>query len=100
MGPHHHNPTVKPGRRLGLRTCLRKGCGQVFQPFCWNQRYCQDAHCLGEVRRWQAAKRQRVYRQSAANRKRQAEAQARRRGTAVVIVARPCGASWIVNASG
>ena len=80
MGPHQHNPTVKPvGRRLGPRTCLRKGCGQVFQPACWNQRYCQDPGCLREVRRWQAAKRQRVHRQSATNRKRQAEAEARRR---------------------
>lgn len=80
MGPPQHNRPVKPvGRRLGWRTCLRKGCGQVFQAACWNQRYCQDPDCLGKVRRWQAAKRQRLHRQSPENRKRQAEAQARRR---------------------
>lgn len=80
MGHHQHNPTVKPaGGRLGPRTCLRKGCDQVFEPVRWNQRYCQDAECLRELRRWQAVRRQRTYRQSAANRKRQAEAQARRR---------------------
>ena len=66
-------------RRLGRRTCLRKGCGQVYQSRCWNQRYCQDPDCLREVRRWQAAKRQRVHRQSPGNRKRHADEQARRR---------------------
>jgi hypothetical protein len=43
------------------------------------QRYCQDGECLRQVRRWQAAKRQRVHRTSADNRKRHAEAEARRR---------------------
>lgn len=45
--------------RLQSRICLRKGCGRIFQPQCWNQRYCQDPGCLKLVRRWQAAKRQR-----------------------------------------
>lgn len=80
MGHIQHTPTVKPAaRRSPSRTCLRKGCGQVFQPGRWNQRYCRDPHCLQEVRRWQAAKRQRVFRQSAENRKRHAQAEARRR---------------------
>ena len=77
MGPVHL--TCFRRRRLGRRTCLRKGCGQVYQARCWNQRYCQDLDCLREVRRWQAAKRQRAHRRTAANRKRHAEAQARRR---------------------
>lgn len=80
MGQIQHTPAVKPTpRRSPSRTCLRKGCGHVFRPGRWNQRYCQDPHCLEEVRRWQAAKRQRVFRQSAENRKRQAESEARRR---------------------
>ena len=80
MGHIQHTPTVKPAaRRSPSRTCLRKGCGQVFQPGRWNQRYCRDPDCLQEVRRWQAAKRQRVFRQSPENRKRQAQAEARRR---------------------
>jgi hypothetical protein len=80
MGQIQHTPAVKSAsRRFPPRTCLRKGCGEVFQPARWNQRYCREAHCLLEVRRWQAAKRQRAYRQSAENRKRHAEAEARRR---------------------
>lgn len=79
MGHNQHTPTVKHSRRFPSRTCLRKGCGQVFQPRRWNQRYCREPRCLRELRRWQAAKRQRVFRQSAENRKRQAQAEARRR---------------------
>jgi hypothetical protein len=80
MGQSQHTPIVKPvGGRLRPRTCLRKGCSCVFQPARWNQRYCQDGECLRQVRRWQAAKRQRVHRTSADNRKRHAEAEARRR---------------------
>lgn len=78
MGPIEHNSTVQLISSLS-RTCLRKGCGQTFLPRCWNQRYCQSSDCLREVRRWQAAKRQRVARQSAENRKRHALAEARRR---------------------
>lgn len=77
MGPRQH--TLPSKRSLGSRVCLRKGCGRVFQAVCWNQRYCQDADCLREVRRWQAAKRQRACRQSPANRERHAEAERQRR---------------------
>lgn len=80
MGHHQHTPPVKATcRRFPSRTCLRKGCRQFFQASRWNQRYCQAADCLREVRRWHAAKRQRAYRQSAENRKRQAAAEAQRR---------------------
>ena len=80
MGHIQHTPTVKQfSRRFPSRACLRKGCGQVFQPRRWNQRYCRSPHCLREVLRWQAAKRQRLFRQSAENRKRHAQAEARRR---------------------
>ena len=64
---------------LRPRICLRKGCGCVYHPRCWNQRYCQQADCLREVRRWQAAKRQRFHRRLPANRKRHAVAEAQRR---------------------
>lgn len=80
MGPRQHTASVKPaGQRLRRRSCLRKGCDGVFRPVRWNQRYCRDPECLRQVRRWQAAKRQRAHRRSPANRKRHAEAEARRR---------------------
>jgi len=44
--------------RFRPRVCLRKGCGRIYQPRRWNQRYCQDHECMNLVRRWQAAKRQ------------------------------------------
>ena len=55
---------LSPGNsRFPPRPCLRKGCGRVFDVRSGNQRYCQDPECLRHVRRWQAAKRQRVRRQ-------------------------------------
>lgn len=88
MGQSQHTPSVKLlGRRLRPRTCLRKGCGRRFQPVRWNQRYCQDPACLRLVRRWQAAKRQRLHRQSAANRQRHADAEAQRRHRARSAIA-------------
>ena len=42
-------------RRPRSRVCLRKGCKRRYHPGQWNQRYCQDAECLREVRRWPAA---------------------------------------------
>lgn len=65
--------------RLSLRLCLRKDCGNRFQPVRWNQRYCQQAHCLREVRRWQATKRQRRCRQSPQQRQQHAQAERQRR---------------------
>jgi hypothetical protein len=50
MGQHQHicsrRVSASRGRCLRRRVCLRKGCGCVFQPRRWNQRYCQDAECL------------------------------------------------------
>jgi len=65
--------------RFRRRLCLRKGCGRIFQPRRWNQRYCQDPACLRLVRRWQAAKRQRQRRQNAEHRQGHCEAERRRR---------------------
>lgn len=80
MGLTQHNqPAGIVTGRWRPRICLRKGCGCVYQPRRWNQRYCQQADCLREVRRWQATKRQRDYRRSQANRQQHAEAEARRR---------------------
>ena len=67
------------GGRLGWRSCLRKGCGRRFQARQYNQRYCQDAECLTEVRRWQGAKRQRKCRSRPEGRQRHAEAERQRR---------------------
>lgn len=80
MGQSQHSQTVnKSARPLRPRSCLRKGCGRMYQPSRWNQRYCQQADCTRRLRRWQAAKRQRAHRQIPANRKRHAEAEAIRR---------------------
>ena len=77
--PQDNRQSRNTARPLRPRDCLRKGCGRVFQPARWNQRYCQQAECTRQVRRWQAAKRQRAHRQSPANRKRHAQAEANRR---------------------
>ncbi len=77
--PQHRQRSRITARPLRSRDCLRRECGRVYQPTRWNQRYCQQAECLREVRRWQAAKRQRAHRQLPANRKRHAEAEAKRR---------------------
>jgi len=62
-----------------VRLCLRKGCGQKYQPRRWNQRYCQDAECQREVRRWQAARRQAKRRLDAEAKAQHAEAERVRR---------------------
>lgn len=61
------------------RLCLRKECGRVYQPRCWNQRYCGDPECRRLVRRWQAAKRQQQRRQRPEVRQQHAAAEQRRR---------------------
>ena len=66
-------------RRLGRRKCLRKGCGRVFVARAWNQRYCQDAACLREVRRWYSCTRQQRQRESDEGKRRHREAERRRR---------------------
>jgi hypothetical protein len=77
--PQHKQQSRISARPLRPRDCLRQGCGRVYHPTRWNQRYCQQAACRREVRRWQAAKRQRAHRQLPDNRKRHAEAEAKRR---------------------
>ncbi len=67
------------GRRLGLRVCLRKGCGRTYQARRWNQRYCQDPKCLKLVRRWLAAKRQAERRRCSEAREAHAAAERQRR---------------------
>ncbi len=62
-----------------LRVCLRKGCGRTYRPVRGNQRYCQDPHCLREVKRWQSAKRQRRARKKANVRHKHAADERRRR---------------------
>ena len=57
------SPLRRGNSRFPPRTCLRKGCGRIFDVRSGNQRYCQDPECLRLVHRWQAAKRQRVRRQ-------------------------------------
>ena len=57
------SPSLPENSRFPPRLCLRKGCGRIFDVRSGNQRYCQDPECLRQVRRWLAAKRQRVRRQ-------------------------------------
>lgn len=83
MGQVQHiclaRPATSRSRRLRQRICLRKGCGCAYQPRRWNQRYCQSPECLREVRRWQAAKRQRRRRQKAEHRQRHSDSERQRR---------------------
>jgi len=80
MGLLQHRLRFRTAARpLRPRICLRKECGSRYHPTQWNQRYCQQPDCLRQVRRWQAAKRQRDHRRLPANRKRHAEAEAQRR---------------------
>jgi hypothetical protein len=82
MGPEHltTDPDASTsGSRLGPRDCLRKGCGRRFSPRQWNQRYCREPECLREVKRWQAAKRQRQRRATPEGRQQHAEAERQRR---------------------
>jgi hypothetical protein len=66
-------------RRLPLRSCHRKGCEHCFRSRKRTQRYCQDAECMREVRRWQAAKRQSRRRATKEGKGRHAEAERARR---------------------
>jgi hypothetical protein len=50
-------------RRPRRRTCLLKGCGQVFRPQQPLARYCSEA-CQTEARRWRRWKAHQRYRQS------------------------------------
>jgi hypothetical protein len=73
-----NSPFTSP-HRLRPRVCLRKGCGRIYQPVRWNQRYCQDPECRKEVLRWQAAKRQQERRQRPEVRQQHAAAERQRR---------------------
>ena len=82
MGPGHlttGDGVSASGGRPGWRSCLRKGCGRSFQARRYNQRYCREPECLGELRRWQAAKRQQKCRSQPGARQRHAEAERQRR---------------------
>ena len=89
------------GGRLGWRSCLRKGCGRRFQARRYNQRYCQDPECLGEVRRWQGAKRQQRCRSRPGARERHAEVERQRRKQRASEAPKPCeGESAAVDPKG
>ena len=63
-------------RRPRARICLRKGCGRgTSHTVRLNQRYCQQPHCLRQVHRWQAARRQAKHRQNLAAKARHAQAE-------------------------
>jgi hypothetical protein len=92
VGSCHHKPKCRgcaSGRRPRARVCLRKGCGRKYQPRCWNQRYCQDAECQRQVRRWQAARRQAKRRLDAEAKAQHAEAERVRRQRAQSVPQAP-----------
>jgi hypothetical protein len=77
VGCCEHNPDSMHRRRKSRfrqRVCPRKGCEAVYTPRTGNHRYCQDQQCLQEVRRWQAARRQKQRRLRPDVRKTQAAA--------------------------
>ena len=77
--PHSKDDSPKSPRVFPLGVCLRKGCGRNFAPSRWNQRYCQAADCMHQVKRWLARKRQRQCRQSEEQRQRHSERERQRR---------------------
>ena len=76
---HSNEGCVSASRRLGWRTCLRKGCGRRFRARRHNQRYCQEPECQKELHRWQAAKRQQKRRAGVEGHRQHAEAERQRR---------------------
>lgn len=62
-----------------LRSCHRKGCCNRFLPRRPNQRFCLEPCCTVELRRWQAAKRQRRHRTDSANLAKHRERERQRR---------------------
>ena len=82
MGRRHDKRNARR-RRPRPRICLRKGCGQKYQPRRWNQRYCQDSECLRLLRRWQAAKRQARRREDEAVKVQHAQAERAHRQRAI-----------------
>jgi len=82
LGHLKHTSCQSPstsGRPLGWRSCLRRGCHNVYRARRWNQKYCLDPTCRNLVRRWQAAKRQQQRRQQPEARQAHAEAEKERR---------------------
>lgn len=61
------------------RSCHRKGCSNRFLPRRSNQRFCLEPFCTVELRRWQAAKRQRRHRADSANSAKHRERERQRR---------------------
>ncbi len=83
----HEHLTTGPGfstrgRHLRWRRCLRKGCDRTFRARRYDQQYCREPDCQRELRRWQAAKRQRKCRAKPEGRQKHAEAERTRRANA------------------
>ena len=57
----------------------------MYQPRCWNQRYCQDPECQRQLRRWLAARRQAKHRQDIAVKAQHAQAEKARRQRAKAV---------------
>jgi hypothetical protein len=82
MGQQEDTTSAKSSQKTGRfppRPCLRKGCGCVFVPTHWKQRYCHEPDCERELHRWEAAKRQRKRRKDPRIRRQHAEQERERR---------------------
>lgn len=90
---------ISASRRLGWRSCLRKGCGRRFQARRYNQRYCREPECLGELRRWQAAKRQQKRRSQPEARQQHAEAERQRRKQRAAEARKPSEGESVAEAA-
>jgi hypothetical protein len=49
-------PADEGARRVGARSCLRRGCEEPFTPARWAERFCGDAECSKEIERWLQAR--------------------------------------------
>lgn len=70
---------AKRSHSIFERTCHRKGCQNRFLPHRPYQKFCSDPTCAVQLRRWQAAKRQRRHRASPENRQKHAQRERMRR---------------------
>jgi hypothetical protein len=93
------------GRRLGWRTCLRKGCGRKFQARRPQDQFCRQPDCQRELDRWrrakrrrQAAQRQRKHRAKPEARQKHAAAERQRRAKARQSGSGPAATSAVSEA--
>lgn len=53
LGEGDLSGTTDKAGRPRPRLCFRKGCGRLYAPTAWDQRFCGVPNCLAELRRWE-----------------------------------------------